>query len=1397
MTDRSGATDTRSSTNNKDRRELALILLFLLLFAGVAIIPVLDQIRSSNDFLPFSFHSIREADYSKDLTGDNIPMIGLGILGDILRDENLDPQEYQSRMATLTAVLLTPVPTATGKLTNPFNSPTATQTATQAVTNPQQISPTVSSTPNPTIIPNATPIPKTVPPKPAIQLRKSLASYTDNDSSGTITVGDDLWYRFTVTNSGGTNLSLVTANDVTFGISVTCPASTLSIGASEVCNAITFHRVTLAEANAGKVVNQGSVTGDFGGVRYVSYDTHITTVQQNPAMNIVKSVSLFNDNDSSGSISAGDGFWYQFDLTNIGNVSLSNLRVQDDTFGIPVTCPVTVLAPGGTTACTTTMSHIITPAEISTGELTNTATVYGDIGTLTISASDTLVTPLGIQIVKSLGSFVDNDGSSDITRGDGLLYQFDVTNIGSVVLNTVNVTDDTFAIPITCAATTLAAGASMTCTADAAHIVTLTEANAGNVQNTATVSSLPPSGPAVSDTDTLNTAVNQNAALSNGTLANPATYNSTGQVINYSFTVTNTGNVTIYGPITVSGDKTSGETCPPGDLIPGAFITCTASYTITQADLDSGSVTNFADATGTAPGGGLITSNLDANTISAVQTPGIQIVKFASSYADNDLSNTLTLGDDIQYRFNVTNSGNVTLNPVGVTDDTFGIPVTCPGTILLSGASMLCSADSPHTVTIAEANAGQVTNTATATGVLNTAPYTNSDTIITPITQNPAISLTKSANLASYNTLGQTIIYTYTIRNSGNVTLAGPFTVTDDKQGVLTNCASGPIDPNVTTTCTSTHNVTQADLDAGSITNSATVSGNSLVSAPASLTVTANQTPALTLTKSGAPATYSAPGQVINYIFTVQNSGNVTLSGPFTLSDNKIGTINPCGAGPLMPGATTSCAGSYTITQVDLDFGSVTNTATAQTNFGGTPVVSNTDGVTVNAIPLPSYGISKTVTDVGGDGAGGHADQAGDVITYQITLNNTGNISLIGVSVSDPLLGSLSGPVESGVTDNILSVGETWTYSGTYSVTQTDIENNGGGDGDIDNTASATTTFLPTPQTASTIVPVDQLPFLTVVKSSTTTNVTAAGQIVPYSYLLTNTGNVTLTGIALSDDNTDAVPVCGDTTLAPSATTTCTAQHTVTQVEMDTGGNLVNNVTASSNEAPNAPDSLSIPITQSPSMTVAKSSTTTSVTSAGQIVPYSYLLTNTGNLTLTGIVLVDDNTDIAPVCGATSLLPSATTTCTAQHTVIQVEMDAGGNLVNNVTASSNEAPNALDSLSIPIVQSPSMTVAKSSTTTSVTSAGQIVPYSYLLTNTGNLTLTGISLSDDNTDAAPVCGAASLAPAATTTCVTVCWAVQVVVALGSRLVAPQTGTASVLSSTRAIPVKVRLPVFVSR
>jgi hypothetical protein len=100
---------------------------------------------------------------------------------------------------------------------------------------------------------------------------------------------------------------------------------------------------------------------------------------------------------------------------------------------------------------------------------------------------------------------------------------------------------------------------------------------------------------------------------------------------------------------------------------------------------------------------------------------------------------------------------------------------------------------------------------------------------------------------------------------------------------------------------------------------------------------------------------------------------------------------------------------------------------------------------------------------------------------------------------------------------------------------------------------------------------------LTIDKSSTTTQVTAAGQVVPYSYLVSNTGNVSLTGITVTDDKVTTV-TCPGTTLAPSASMTCTGSHTVTQAELDAGGNLVNLATADSDQTGPAMDTVSIPI---------------------------------------------------------------------------------------------------------------------------------------------------------------------------------------------------------------------------
>ena len=87
-------------------------------------------------------------------------------------------------------------------------------------------------------------------------------------------------------------------------------------------------------------------------------------------------------------------------------------------------------------------------------------------------------------------------------------------------------------------------------------------------------------------------------------------------MITYSFLVTNTGNVTVTSIEVAETDFTgSGPfppvSCPAGaiSLAPTEQVTCTAKYTVTQADGDAGGITNTATASGApAQGGDKITS---------------------------------------------------------------------------------------------------------------------------------------------------------------------------------------------------------------------------------------------------------------------------------------------------------------------------------------------------------------------------------------------------------------------------------------------------------------------------------------------------------------------------------------------------------------------------------------------------------------------------------------------------------------------------------------------------------------------------------------------------------------------------------------------------------------------
>ena len=369
---------------------------------------------------------------------------------------------------------------------------------------------------------------------------------------------------------------------------------------------------------------------------------------------------------------------------------------------------MTTLAPGASTTCTAT--YTTTQADVDRGSVTNTGTATGTPPTgPAVSHQSTVTVPATTHPAITLKKSANITGFSAV--GTPVTYSYLVTNTGNVTLTSVHVTDPMPGLSaITCPATTLAPGASTTCTAT--YTTTQADLDRGSIANTATASGTPPTGPAVTADSSLNIPATRNPSIALAKTANPTTFSGPGVVITYSYRVTNTGNVTLTSvgvtdPMSgLSAINCNGVT----SLAPGASVTCTATRTTTQDDVDAGSITNTGTAAGTPPTGAPITAQSQA-TVTANVTPAISLVKTAS------VPSFTATGVTITYSYEVTNTGNVTLSPVDVTDPLPGLSaVTCPNWSLAPGGSETCTAT--YATTQADVDRGSVTNTGTAVGTV-------------------------------------------------------------------------------------------------------------------------------------------------------------------------------------------------------------------------------------------------------------------------------------------------------------------------------------------------------------------------------------------------------------------------------------------------------------------------------------------------------------------------------------------------------------------------------------------------------------------------------------------------------------------------------------------------------
>ena len=370
--------------------------------------------------------------------------------------------------------------------------------------------------------------------------------------------------------------------------------------------------------------------------------------------------------------------------------------------------------------------------------------------------------------------------------------------------------------------------------------ITSNEGGTGSPSNTATLTVVSP--PAISKSFSPNPINVGNTSSLTFTLTNPKAnaFDLTG----VGFTDTFPTGMTIAGSPSANNSCGGFLTAAAGTVtitlsngtIPHGFVgltdgTCTISVPVTA----SGGIYENKSGNVSSTEGGIGNTAEDTLTVNG---PGLILTKSTTNAGFQGSGP----GGTITYNYVLTNTGNETLYPpFEVTDDHINgsTPFTCNDqgitslNGLASGNSVSCS--QTYTATNSDVTAGSVTNTATGTGMdAPTGGNTLTSNQSSATVYLEALTLQKSTTTTGYQNSGATIHYSYTITNTGNVTLygndaSGKFTITDDHIGTPLGTAftCGTVTslaPGANTTCTATYTVPGPSTPS-SVTNTATAHG--------------------------------------------------------------------------------------------------------------------------------------------------------------------------------------------------------------------------------------------------------------------------------------------------------------------------------------------------------------------------------------------------------------------------------------------------------------------------------------------------------------------------------------------------------------------------------------------
>jgi uncharacterized repeat protein (TIGR01451 family) len=648
-------------------------------------------------------------------------------------------------------------------------------------------------------------------------------------------------------------------------------------------------------------------------------------------------------------------------------------------------------------ALTEVLSYTMTTAAPQTVKLGFTASTGGSTDThllrnVSVSSIDDL---RALNLVKQIDRTTTQPAA--YTEGSLIPYQFVLSNTAGVLLTNPQVSDPL--VPqVSCpAAVGILIGGSMTCTGT--HRVTPQEAMAGTLLNTATatannvllpVASNPSSAVAPIATPAPALAMDKVGVLTDSDGNGRA---DAGERVAYTFTVRNTGNVTLQ-QVAVTDPRVTGITPTSATLAPVvAGVTGTTSatftaapYTVTQADVNAGTtLVNTATANGRTLAGVAAPTASSTSTIQVNHGPAVTVTK------DAVLTGGAAVGATIDYSFRITNSGNVPLTGVALTDPLAGLSTitygTWPGTAgsLPVGGSVTATAR--YTVKQTDLDAGSVANTATARGTSPAGIVASGQaTRNVSLARTATIALTKTASVANVPTAGSPITYTFRATNTGTTTLTG-VSVTDPRPGVSAPAytwpgTAGTLAPGQVVTATSTYAATAADLEAGTIVNTATVRATTSAGATISQTATAT----VTAVADPLPDAATTPQGVPVVIDVLANDGRAATGA--TLSRAAQSTTPTLVGGAAGPVPASPVSGSVTCVATGAERGRCTYRSADF--FTGTDVfdysLSSSVGtwnvrVTVTVTPLNRAAVARPDRIV--------ATTGGAAVTVDPTLNDT------------------------------------------------------------------------------------------------------------------------------------------------------------------------------------------------------------------------------------------------------------------------------------------------------------------------------------------------------------------------------------------------------------------------